>query len=70
MSSRIRIPSVKNFQIKQLPHGETEPSGEMVLEFGKACDKTFALDCRPPFSILQAFAVAIAIADSSLITTT
>jgi len=69
MSPRIRIPSVKNFQMRELMSAEKEPSGEVLLEFGKSSPTEFALECKAPISILQAFTVAVAMVDSSLLVT-
>jgi hypothetical protein len=69
MSQRIRLPSVKNFQMKGCKAGCKEPEGPVVLEFGKSTPTTFALECRAPLSILQALTVAISMVDSSLLVT-
>lgn len=69
MTPRICIPSVKNFQMKEILDNEKEPLGGVLMEFGKSGASTFALECKAPLSILQAFTVAIAMVDSSLLVT-
>ena len=44
--------SAKNFKL-------VDPSGRTVLLLGRTADHTFVLDFEPPFSPLQAFAVAL-----------
>mmetsp|Transcript_19814 Transcript_19814/g.50738 ORF Transcript_19814/g.50738 Transcript_19814/m.50738 type:complete len:95 (-) Transcript_19814:379-663(-) len=69
MSQRIRLPSVKNFQMKECKPGESKPEGTVLMEFGKSTASTFALECRAPLSILQAFTISVAMIDSSLLVT-
>lgn len=54
--------SVKNFQLVEQTPPEEEFE-EVVLEFGKSSNNEFSLTLRYPFSILNAFAIALSAFD-------
>jgi len=55
---RISVPSIKNFQLIEPNNTDT-----IYLQFGKIGEDLFNLDLRYPFSIFQAFAVALSAFD-------
>lgn len=64
---RVSQASIKNFQI--VPHGQTrENSAEVrqdyIVQFGKRKDDEFILDVQFPFSIFQAFGLALSAFDA------
>ena len=59
-SERVKKTSVKNFQIiKKRKSREGEEKTEVVVEFGKVSSNEFSLTLRHPFSIMNAFAIAL-----------
>lgn len=64
-SDRVKCSSVKNFQLDLKVAGgiEVEKDGEVYLEFGKMSATEFTLSIKWPFSILNAFAIALSAFD-------
>ena len=58
---RVSKPSCKNLQVVPVavPQTGLPPSECVALQFGRVNDNTFHLDVRHPFSIMQAFAIAL-----------
>ena len=56
---RASVTSVKNFQLEHRKPDNKQEDLELVCLCGKIDDYTFNLDYSPPFTGLQAFAVAI-----------
>lgn len=56
------VPSVKNFQL--ITHQEGQLGGNIpsyVLQFGKCSDNRYKLDVQYPFSVFQAFGLALSV---------
>ncbi len=63
-SGRVTMPSVKNFQLIDPTEGKADdsyPSVEntILMQFGRVDENLFNIDISPPFSLFQAFGVAI-----------
>jgi hypothetical protein len=54
--------SIKNFQIYSKDENENE-NEDLIMQFGRTSDECFILDFKYPFSILQAFAIALSSID-------
>ena len=65
-SERVKEPSVKNFQLKykriEGPEN-TEEKDDILLEFGRIDKDNFALTLKYPFSIMNAFGLALSTFD-------
>lgn len=59
---RVKEVSVKNFQLIE----QNDKSRRVVVQFGKVDDNTYHLDYQYPFTLFQAFAVALSSCDSKL----
>lgn len=59
--NRVTKPSRKNFQVVPVKTAQTglPPENDVALQFGRVNDNTFHLDVRHPFSIMQAFSIAL-----------
>eukprot|EP00397_Hematodinium_sp_SG-2012_P016148 GEMP01016466.1.p1 GENE.GEMP01016466.1~~GEMP01016466.1.p1 ORF type:complete len:327 (+),score=67.85 GEMP01016466.1:236-1216(+) len=60
-NGRVTEASIKNFQLVR-----TEDANETFLQFGRVSKDTFNLDIRHPFSVCQAFAIALSLFDYKL----
>jgi hypothetical protein len=49
-----QVASIKNFQLVN-----PDDINEVLIQFGKTSETTFALDFKPPYTALQAFGVAV-----------
>lgn len=58
---RVKLPSVKNFQIVRQDNID-----EVLMQFGRVTQYTFALDYQYPFSLMQAFGIALTSFDNKL----
>ena len=60
-SDRIKCSSVKNFQLVKRTAENTDPDSprEVFFKFGKISSNEFSLSFKHPFSIMNAFAIAI-----------
>ena len=65
-NGRVKEASVKNFQLVAWDHTTDRKGGDLLLQFGKMSDDTFALDFAYPLSIHTAFAIALASIDTKL----
>lgn len=61
-SDRIKKSSVKNFQLVKKGRSRDD-NPEVFLEFGKMGSNEFTLSLKHPFSIMNAFAIALAMFD-------
>jgi hypothetical protein len=52
--------SIKNFQVYSKDENENE---DLIMQFGRTSDECFILDFKYPFSILQAFGIALSSID-------
>ena len=55
-------PSVKNFQLVE----HADEGFKVLLQFGKIDDNLYNLDFQHPFSLTQAFAIALSSCDGKL----
>jgi len=53
-NGRVKLPSIKNFQLAR-----NSNSPDILFQFGRISETDFALDFKHPFTLLQAFGVAI-----------
>lgn len=60
--NRVDRPSVKNFQLVE----HADEGFNVLLQFGKLDDNIYNLDFQYPFSLLQAFAIALSSCDGKL----
>ena len=60
-NSRVTVSSVKNFQVILQTKGKNaqQPMSSILVQFGKNGDNKFSLDVAFPFSIFQAFGLAL-----------
>lgn len=60
-SDKIKCSSVKNFQLVKRTTEATDPDSpkEVFFEFGKISSNEFSLSFKHPFSITNAFAIAL-----------
>ena len=65
-NSRVTEASVKNFQLIQSLKGNDNLVPEIIIQFGKASENLYNLDCKYPFSIFQAFGLCISSIDDKL----
>lgn len=56
---RVRLASVKNFQIMHGNEHPESPESETLIQFGRVDRGVFHLDVQFPFSPLQAFAASV-----------
>ena len=63
---RVKEASVKNFQLVAWDAAADRRGGDLLLQFGKMGDDTYALDFAYPLSIHSAFAIALASIDTKL----
>jgi hypothetical protein len=62
---RVKEPSIKNFQLIPEVDGRRHATlHDFVLQFGKIGKSSFIVDVQYPFSIFQAFAIALAAFDT------
>jgi tubby-related protein 1 len=59
--NRVKQPSVKNFQIIN-----PEDIDTILMQFGRVSGGVFSMDFQYPFSLLQAFSVALTSFDNKL----
>lgn len=60
--NRVEKASVKNFQLVE----QSDEGFNVLLQFGKIDDNLYNLDFQYPFSLVQAFAIALSSCDSKL----
>ena len=60
--NRVECPSVKNFQLIE----HNDEGFNVLLQFGKIDDNVYNLDYQYPFSLVQAFAIALSSCDGKL----
>jgi len=59
-SDNVKCSSIKNFQlVKRSPSNNREEPSEVFLEFGKISSSEFTLSLKWPFSIMNAFGIAL-----------
>ena len=65
---RVTVPSIKNFQLIDLKEDNIDKDKyeNIYIQFGKIGDDLFNLDVSYPFSIYQAFGIAISLIDSKI----
>lgn len=63
---RVKASSVKNFQLVAWDHNSDARGSELLLQFGKIDETTYALDFGYPLTAKRAFAIALASLDTKL----
>ena len=63
---RVKEASVKNFQLVVWDHNTDLRGSDLVLQFGKIDNDTYALDFAYPLNVVTAFSVALASIDTKL----